>query len=488
MSRVATGLTALPLLLLAACAVGPDYQRPAAPVAAAFSEAPPPSFPAGWRPAEPRDQLIRPDWWQLFGDARLNALEARVDGGNQTLQQAEANFRAARAQVRFSRAAELPTVSVAPYAGLERLSANEPYFSRAAANSGENDFSLPLDVSYELDVWGRIRRGVTAARAQAQAAAADRETVRLALHAELAIDYFSLRGALAQQKLLDDTVTAYQSALQLTQDRYNGAIAPLSDVAQAKTQLATARVQATDVAVQRAGYEHAIAVLVGEAPGAAPLEISPLMDAAPGLPALPGLLPADLIERRPDVAAAERRMAAANEQIGIAKAAYFPTVSFSGAAGFMGTSLANWFTWPSRFWAVGPTVSQTLFDHGRIAATTEAARANYDGAVAGYRQSVLEAARQVEDNLAALRVLETEADQQHAATDAAKQTLELFQNRYEGGVDTYLQVVTSQTAALQNQRNDIDLLQRRLQATVLLVKALGGGWDAGQLPATASLP
>jgi NodT family efflux transporter outer membrane factor (OMF) lipoprotein len=487
MSRVTTGLTALPLLLLAACAVGPDYQRPAAPVAAAFSEAPPAGFP-GWHAADPRDQLIRAEWWQLFGDARLNELEARVDGNNQTLQQAEANFRAARAQVRFSRAAELPTVSVAPYAGLERLSANQPYFSRAAANAGENDFSLPLDVSYELDVWGRIRRGVTAARAQAQAAAADRETVRLALHAELAIDYFSLRGALAQQKLLDDTVTAYQSALQLTQDRYNGAIAPLSDVAQAKTQLATARVQATDVAVQRAGYEHAIAVLVGEAPGSNPLEVTPLMDAAPGLPALPGLLPADLIERRPDVAAAERRMAAANEQIGIAKAAYFPTVSFSGAAGFMGTSLANWFTWPSRFWAVGPTVSQTLFDHGRIAATTEAARANYDGAVAGYRQSVLEAARQVEDNLAALRVLETEADQQHAATDAARQTLELFQNRYEGGVDTYLQVVTSQTAALQNERNDIDLLQRRLQATVLLVKALGGGWDAGKLPTTASLP
>jgi NodT family efflux transporter outer membrane factor (OMF) lipoprotein len=487
MSRVATGLTALSLLLLAACAVGPDYQRPAAPVAATFSEAPPAGFP-GWHAAEPRDQLIRPDWWQLFGDSRLNELEARVDGNNQTLRQAEANFRAARAQVRFSRAAELPTVSVAPYAGLERLSANQPYFSRTAANTGENDFSLPLDVSYELDVWGRIRRGVTAAREQAQAAAADRETVRLALHAELAIDYFSLRSAIAQQKLLDDTVTAYQSALQLTQDRYNGAIAPLSDVAQAKTQLATARVQATDVAVQRAGYEHAIAVLVGEAPGANPLAVSPLMDAAPGLPDLPGLLPADLLERRPDVAAAERRMAAANEQIGIAKAAYFPTVSFSGAAGFMGTSLANWFTWPSRFWAVGPTVSQTLFDHGRIAATTEVARANYDGAVAGYRQSVLEAAQQVEDNLAALRVLETEADQQHAATDAAKQTLELFQNRYEGGVDTYLQVVTSQTAALQNQRNDIDLLQRRLQATVLLVKALGGGWGAGQLPATASLP
>jgi NodT family efflux transporter outer membrane factor (OMF) lipoprotein len=459
-------------------------------VAAAFTEAPPASFASaqGWRPAEPRDQAIRPDWWKLFGDPRLNELEAMIDGGNQTLKQAEANFRAARAAVRFSRAAELPTISIAPYAGPERVSANEPYFNSAAANAGENEFLLPLDASYELDVWGRIRRGVTASRDQAQAAASDRETVRLALHAELALDYFNLRSAVALQKLLDDTVTAYQSALQLTQDRYDGSVAPLSDVAQARTQLETARVQDTDIAVQRSGYEHAIAVLVGRPPGSLPLGVVPLMDEAPGLPALPGLLPSDLIERRPDVASAERRMAAANEQIGIAKAAYFPTVSFSASAGFLGSSLSNWFAWPSRFWAVGLTMSQTLFDHGRIAATSEIAHANYDGTVANYRQAVLTAAQEVEDNLAALRELEIEARQQHAATDSARQTLEIFKNRYEGGVDTYLQVVTWQTAALQNERNDIDLLRRRLQATVLLVKALGGGWDAGQLPSLASLP
>jgi len=490
MTRLASGLAALPLLLLAACAVGPDYQRPAAPVAAEFHEAPEAGAPlaAGWRPAEPRDQALKTDWWTLFGDARLDELEARVDGQNQTLKAAEANFQAARAAVQFSRAAELPTIGIAPYAGLDRVSANEPYFSAGAANQGDNLFTLPLDLNYEFDVWGRIRRGVTASREQAQAAAADRETVRLALHAELAIDYFYLRSAIAQQQLLEATVKAYQDALDLTQARFDGSVAPFSDVAQARTQLETARVQFTDIAVQRAGYEHAIAVLVGVPPGAAPVGVPSLVIQAPALPLVPGMLPTDLIERRPDVAAAERRMAAANEQIGIAKAAYFPTLSFSATGGLMSGSLSNLLLWPSRFWAVGPTVSQTLYDHGRIQATTEIARSRYDGTVSDYRQSVLTAAQQVEDNLAALRVLGTEADQQHAATDSAQKTLEIFKSRYAGGVDTYLQVVTWQTAALQNERNDIDLLRRRLQATVLLVKALGGGWDATQLPSTASLP
>jgi NodT family efflux transporter outer membrane factor (OMF) lipoprotein len=481
------GLAAPCLLLFAGCAVGPDYQRPAAPVASSFHE-PPPANAAGWRPAEPRDQALKSDWWTLFGDARLNALEARIDNHNPTLQAADANFRAARAQVRFNRAAELPTLSVGPYAGLDRVSANEPYFNPAAANTGDNLFVLPLDVSYEFDVWGRIRRSVTAARAGAQAAAADRETVRLALHAELALDYFYLRSAIAQQELLDATVKAYQDALDLTQARFDGSVAPYSDVAQARTQLETARVQATDIAVQRAGYEHAIAVLVGVPPGSEALAVDSLVIHSPALPAVPGLLPSDLLERRPDVAGMERRMAAANEQIGIAQAAYYPTVSLSGQGGFMSGKISDFLTWPSRFWAVGPTISQTLYDHGRIAATTEIARARYDATVDDYRQSVLTAAQEVEDNLVALRVLTTEADQQHAATDSAQKTLELFKNRYEGGVDTYLQVVTWQTAALQNERNDIDLLRRRLQATVLLVKALGGGWDARQLPTTASLP
>jgi NodT family efflux transporter outer membrane factor (OMF) lipoprotein len=240
--------------------------------------------------------------------------------------------------------------------------------------------------------------------------------------------------------------------------------------------------------VQRAAYEHAIAVLIGQPPGSVVLEAGPLLTQPPALPAVPGLLPSDLLERRPDVAGAERRMAAANEQIGIARAAYYPTLTLSGTGGFMGTSLSNWFTWPSRFWAVGPTFSQTLFDHGRLRANSEIAQANYDHTVAGYRQAVLSAAQEVEDNLAALRELEVEARQQRAATAAAEQSLAIFQSRYEGGVDTYLQVVTSQTLALQNERNDIDLLRRRLEASVLLVKALGGGWNASQLPTVASLP
>ena len=472
---------------LAGCTVGPDYVRPSAPMPAAFSEAPPPEMVAagGWKTAEPGDARVRTDWWQGFGDAALDALEAQVDAGNQTLAQAEANFRAARAAVAISRAAELPTVGTAPYAGLERLSANQPYFDGAAANGGDTELSLPLDFSYEVDLWGRVRRGVTAAREQAQASLADRETARLALHAELATDYFDLRAAIAQEQLLAATVKAYGDALTLTEERYSGGAAPESDVAQARAQLEAAHVQETDIRARRAAYEHAIAVLVGKPPGEVRIGAASLTAAPPALPAFPGVLPSDLLERRPDIAASERRMAAANEAIGIAQAAFYPTLNLSGSGGFLASSLASWLAWPSRFWAVGPTLSETLFDNGLRRAGKEAARADYDGAVAGYRQTVLTAFQEVEDNLAALRELETESRQQHAATDAARQSLDLFQARYEGGVDSYLQVITWQTAALQNERNDIDLFRRRLDAAVLLVKALGGGWSADQLTVAA---
>jgi NodT family efflux transporter outer membrane factor (OMF) lipoprotein len=488
MKRESLGACVFACVLLAGCNVGPNYERPSAAVPAGFTEPPPPAFTASdWRQAAPRDVSARPQWWTSFGDPQLDALEARIDSENPTLQQAEASFRAARAAVRFSRASELPTIGVAPSAGLVRDSANQPYFNRSAANNGENSFSIPLDLSYEVDLWGRIRRGVAASRDEAQAAAADQETVRLALHAELAIDYFNLRGAIAQQRLLGNTVKAYQDGLQLTQDRYDGGASPLSDVAQARTQLETARVQETDIAVQRSAYEHAIAVLIGQPPGTPLNGVGSLMAGAPQLPVVPGLLPSDLLERRPDIAAAERRMAAANERIGIARAAFYPTLSLSGSGGLVGTSLETVFLWPSRFWAVGPTLSQTLFDHGRLRASSEIAQAGYDSTVAAYRQTVLTGLQEVEDNLAALRELETEARQQRDATDAARQSLELSQSRYEGGVDTYLQVITWESSALQNERNDIDLLRRRLEATVLLVKALGGGWTAGQLPAVAVL-
>jgi NodT family efflux transporter outer membrane factor (OMF) lipoprotein len=484
MRRALSITIAAALLPLSGCMVGPNYKTPSAIMAPSFKEATPASFAQndGWKPGEPSDTRLKGDWWTLFHDARLNELEAQVDTANQTLKSAEANFRAARAQIGYARSSEAPTIGVGPSISTERESANQPYFPSTLANNGEGNFSLPVDLNYEIDLWGRVRRGVTSAREQAQASDADLENARLSLHAELALDYFGLRAADAQEKLLDDTVKAYESAVQLTRDRYEGGAAPQSDLAQAKTQLDQARVQRTDIEVQRTQYEHAIAVLTGKPPAELTLPAIPLDQASQVMPDIPGAMPAALLERRPDIAADERRMASANEQIGIAEAAFYPTLSLSAIAGFQGTSALNWFNWPSRFWAVGPGLSQTLFDAGRRRATKNITVANYDGTVADYRQTVLTAFQQVEDNLAALRVLENEARQQREATASAEQSLDLFQTRYEGGVDTYLQVVTWQTAALNNQRNDLDILQRRLDASVLLVKALGGGWDTTQMP------
>jgi NodT family efflux transporter outer membrane factor (OMF) lipoprotein len=489
MKRFLGFLFTVSVLFLSGCMVGPTYTRPAAPSTLQFKESGPSTFKEmdGWKTAQPNDQIIRGNWWELFNDPQLNALEEQIDPANQTLKAATANFGAARAAIRVSRSNQAPTVSTNPSAGAERVSANEPYFNKALANNGVGDFSLPFDLNYEVDLWGKIRRSVASAGEQALASAADKETIRLSLHAELAIDYFEVRSADAQERLLRDTVAAYRDALGLTQDRYDGGASPLSDVSQARTQLQAALVQQTDVTVQRAQYEHAIAVLIGKPPAEVNLAPAPLTIRAPELPAIPGLVPSKLLERRPDIAAEERRMASANEQIGIAEAAYYPTLSLSAVAGFAGTSALNWFSWPSRLWAVGPMMSETLFDHGLRRGNEDIARSNYDATVANYRQSVLTAFQQVEDNLAALRQLEIEAGQQHLATDSAEQSLSLFTTRYEGGVDTYLQVITWQTSALQNQRNDIDILRRRLEASVLLVKAVGGGWDSSRLPQVSSL-
>jgi NodT family efflux transporter outer membrane factor (OMF) lipoprotein len=453
-------------------------------MAPAFKEAVPDNFKAedGWKPAQPDDAQMTGDWWTLFNDSQLNTLEAQIDPANQTLKQAEANFRAARAAIRVNRSAEAPIISTGPNVGAVRDSVNQPYFNTTAGNGGEGNFELPFDLNYEIDLWGRIRRTVAQAREQAQASAADLETSRLSLHAELAVDYFNLRSADAQSRLLHDTVKAYEAAVQLTQDRYDGGAAPLSDVTQARTQLQTAKVQATDVDIQRAAYEHAIAILIGKPPAVFTLPLGPITVAAPTIPAIPGILPSQLLERRPDIASSERTMAAANEQIGIAKVAFFPTLSLSAVAGFMGTSAVNWLSWPSRFFALGPTLSQTLFDNGRRRAVSDIAQAQYDGTVANYRQTTLAAFQQVEDNLNALHNLEIEAGQQRDATTSAQQSLDLFNTRYEGGVDTYLQVITWQTSLLQNQRNDIEITRRRFEASVLLVKALGGGWNTTQLP------
>src|SRR5579863_9510206 len=353
-------------LPLASCRVGPQYVRPAAPMAPAFKEPLPTNFKAedGWKPSQPSDTKLKGDWWTLFDDQQLNQLEAQIDPANQTLKQGEANFAAARAAVHFNRAAEAPTVSADPTVGAVRDSKNEPYFNPSYANGGDGYLNLPIDLNYEIDLWGRVRRAVAQARALAQASAADLETSRLSLHAELAMDYFNLRAADAQHQLLDDTVKAYRAALQLTEDRYNGGASPESDVTQARTQLQTAQVEATDVNIQRAAYEHAIATLIGKPPASFALAAEPITVNAPALPAIPGMLPSQLLERRPDIASSERSMAAANEQIGIAQAAFYPTLSLSAVAGFAGTSALNWLSWPSRLWAVGPTLSQTLFDHG----------------------------------------------------------------------------------------------------------------------------
>ncbi|HEX4114106.1 MAG TPA: efflux transporter outer membrane subunit [Stellaceae bacterium] len=463
---------------VAGCKVGPNYLRPFVAEPAAYKEAPPqPDQDAGiWKRARPADRAPRAKWWEAFGDPQLDALEDQVTAANQDLKAAEANFRQARALIGYSRAAEFPTVSVAPEIDSLRWSNNRPYFSDTKTTG---DFILPFDLSYEVDLWGKIDRTVTAAGEEAQATAADLGTVSLSLHAELMLDYFDLRSADSQQQLLDDTVKAFAEALQLTKNRAAGGAAPESDVAEAQTQLDTTRVLATDIGVQRAQYEHAIAVLIGKPPASFGLKPAPLTLRQP---AIPVGLPSELLQRRPDIAAAERRVAEANERIGIAIAAYYPSLDLNPSIGFEGSSLATWFGWPSLFWAVGGTLTQTLFDGGQRHAATAAARASYDATVANYRQTTLRAFQDVGDNLAALRILEEEARQQAQAVASAKNALRLFTNRYVGGRDTYLQVITAQTTTLANERNETDILRRRMEASVRLVKALGGGWDVSNLP------
>jgi len=467
--------------------VGPKYVKPSVPMTPAFKEAPDASSDAykentNWRVAQPADAAQRGEWWTIFGDAELNVLEPQVAENNQNLKAADARFREARALIRFNHASLYPTVGVAPFAGGLRESSNQPYFHVNNANPNGNGvgvIQLPVDLNYEIDVWGRVRRTVSAAREEAQASAGDRQTVMLSLQAELAVDYFEARSADAQEKLLNDTVKAYEEAYRITNNRFEGGVSPKSDVDQAQTQLEDAKVQARDITLQRALFEHAVAILLGKPPASFSLPDAPL-DARP--PAIPPGLPSDLLERRPDIAAAERRVAEANDRIGIARAAFYPTISLNGAVGFEGSSFGNLFNPASFLWSIGPTLSQTVFDAGRRAAVSEQANASYDETVANYRQTTLTAFQQVEDNLVALRVLNQEATHQHQATTAAQSAEQIFNNRYVGGLDTYLQVVTAQTTALTNERNDIDIMRRQMDASVLLIKALGGGWNVTSLP------
>ena len=482
MTRFDAAFTSVALLTLTGCMVGPKYVKPSAPLAPAYKEANPNEYKenSNWQVAQPADAAQRGEWWKIFGDAELNTLEPQVAANNQDLKAADARFREARALIRFNHASLYPTIGTTPFAGGLRESTNRPYFSTSSGRGlGVGDIQIPVDLNYEVDVWGRVRRTVSAAREEAQASAGDRQTVMLSLEAELAVDYFEARSADAQEKLLNDTVQYYEEAYRITNNRFEGGVAPKSDVDQAQTQLEAARVQARDVTLQRAQFEHAIAVLLGKPPASFALTNTPL-DARP--PVIPPGLPSELLERRPDIAAAERRVAEANDRIGIARAAFYPTISLSGTAGIEATSFANLFNPASLLWSIGPTLSQTVFDAGRRASVSEQANASYDETVADYRQTTLTAFQQVEDNLIALRVLKQEAENQHQATLAAQSAEQIFNNRYVGGLDTYLQVVTAQTTALNNERNDIDIMRRQMDASVLLIKALGGGWNVTDLP------
>jgi NodT family efflux transporter outer membrane factor (OMF) lipoprotein len=485
--KLRTGAPALlltSLLLLSACAVGPKYSRPTVQVPDAYKELSPRGSerPGSWKTAQPQDQVLRGKWWEVLNDPELDALEERIDVSNQNLKAAEAQFRQARALVRFNRADLFPTVNAGASITGERFSTNQPVSSPASGGT-YGDYVLSADVSYEADVWGRVHRTVESARENAQATAADLQVVNLSMHTELAADYFELHGLDAEKQLLDSAVVAYQKALALTTNRFEGGLAAKAEVAQAETQLKTTQAQAIDVEVQRAQFEHAIAVLIGKPASSFTLPRSPIKA---GPPQIPAGVPSDLLERRPDVAAAERRVAAANAQIGIARAAYYPTILLSAAAGFEGSGIANWISWPSRLWGVGPSIVATAFDVGRRRALSEQAQAAYDANVAAYRESVLAAFQGVEDNLAALSILEREAMTQDEAVKSAERSLALSTNRYKGGLVTYLEVITAQNIALTDEQVAVSVLTRRMVATVQLMKALGGGWNASSLPSMAS--
>jgi NodT family efflux transporter outer membrane factor (OMF) lipoprotein len=446
----------------------------------------------GWKLAQPKDDVLHGKWWELFDDPQLNALEQQVNVSNQNIAGAFASFLQARALVKQARAQYYPTLTTSPSISRSRSSASLAQsgagtatgagtaIAGTAATPGTfTDYDLPFDASWAPDLWGRVRNTVNSNVAAAQASAADLENTRLTAQAELAVDYYQLRTQDSLKQLLDATVVAYQESLQVNQALYETGIGADEAVAQAEVQLQSTQAQDTNLGIARAQYEHAIALLVGQPASTFSLPVEPLK-ANP--PAIPLGVPSQLLERRPDVAADERLMAQANAQIGIAKAAYYPTLTLSATGGFESSSIANWLTWPSRFWSVGPTLAETLFDAGLRTATVEQFQAAYDQTVASYRQTVLTAFQQVEDNLAALRILSTQTQQQDAAVNAARRYLAIATDRYKLGLDPYLDVITAQTTLLSNQQTAVSLRMQQLTDSVQLIEALGGGWDATQLP------
>src|SRR5277367_3537778 len=488
--------TLLPVtaFFVAGCMVGPKYHTPSAETPPAYKELTPADFAQtdGWKVAQPNDAALRGKWWEIFNNPELNALEEKVDVSNQTIASAAASFFAARALVKEARAQLFPTVTVNPSITVQRPSATLSS-GKSGGGSGSGplssagtftDYTLPFDATWQPDLFGRIRNTIRAAAYGAQASAADLENTRLTIQAEVAADYFQLRGQDALQQLLDSTVVAYQQSLELTTALYETGIDSDEAVAQAETQLESTQAAAAALGVQRAQFEHAIAMLTGQPASTFSIPVQPLNT---NPPAIPFGVPSQLLERRPDIASAERLVAQANAQIGVARAAYFPTVTLSAAAGLESTSFTQWFTWPSRFYSIGAAGAETIFDGGLRRATMQQYRAQYDETVANYRQAVLTAFQQVEDNLAALRILSVEIHDQDTAVKSAERTLALAEDRYKLGIDPYLNVITAQTSLLSNQQAAVILRIQQMTASGGLIQALGGGWDASQLPSPAQL-
>ena len=460
------------MLLFDGCVVGPKYQRPVVETPPAYKET------GNWKVAQPNDQKMGDSWWALFGDSQLNALEQQVNVSNQNLKAAAAQYEQARAMSRYNHANYYPTLTTSPSATRTRNASNRPPTSSIYSGRTYNDYVFPVELSYQADVWGRIRRTVEQYKDQAQASAADLATVSLSMHADLAVDYFEARTLDAEERLLNDTVREYQQALELNQKLFDEGLTSSLSVQQAQAQLETKRAAAIDVGVLRAQYEHAVAVLVGKPPETFSLPPLPLTTApAP----IPTGVPSELLERRPDIASAERMAAAANAQIGVATSAYYPLINLTAAAGFESGSITTLLQGPGVLWSFGPSAVATIFDFGRRRAVSDQAKAAYNQAVANYRQTVLTGFQQVEDNLSALRVLAQEAEVQRGAVTAAQAALDTSMTLFKGGLTSYLTVTTAQTTLLTDQVTSINILGRRMAGAVLLVQALGGGWDASTL-------
>jgi NodT family efflux transporter outer membrane factor (OMF) lipoprotein len=487
--------------LLAGCTVGPKYHTPPAETPVAYKELTPADYKNtdGWKVAQPKDDALRGKWWEIFGDPQLNALEEKVNVSNQNIAAAAASFFAARALVKEVRSQLFPTVATNPAITVQRPSATlsngkaggssdsgsgSGTGSTSSATGTFTEYTFPFDATWQPDLFGRIRNTIKSAAYGAQASAADLENTRLTVQADVAVDYFQLRGQDALKQLLDATVVTYQESLDLTRAQYETGIGTDEAVAQAETQLEATQAQDAALGIQRAQFEHAIAMLTGQPASTFSIPVEPLTSKPPGIPIG---VPSQLLERRPDIAAAERLVAQANAQIGIAKAAYFPNLTLSAAAGFESSSFTSWFSWPSRFFSVGPAAAETIFDAGLRRATMQQYRAQYDETVANYRQTVLTAFQQVEDNLASLRILSVEIQYQDTAVESAEKSLAIAKDRYSLGIDPYLNVLTAQTALLSNQETAVNLRIQQMTASGGLIEALGGGWNASQLPSPAQL-